>query len=136
GLGSRVEAGIACGLPLRHHVAAGGAMIGWDELVALARELPEFEESTSYGRPALKVRGKMFAALRTDPDAVVVRCDREGKPLLLAARPDVVFETPHYHGWPYLLVRLDAPLDDLREFLFDSWLLAAPKKLARELSVE
>ena len=58
-------------------------MIGWDELVALARELPEFEESTSYRRPALKVRGKFFAALRTDPAAIVVRCDLEEKPQLL-----------------------------------------------------
>jgi hypothetical protein len=111
-------------------------VIGWDDLVALARELPEFEESTSYGRKALKVRGKMFAALRTDPDAIVVRCDGEEKPLLLDARSDILFETPHYHEWPYMLIRLDASPDDVREFLTDSWLIAAPKKLAREINVE
>jgi len=111
-------------------------VIGWDDLLALARELPDFEETTSYGRPALKVRGKFFAALRTNPDAVVVRCDLEEKPVLLEARPDVLFETPHYHGWGYMLIKLDAPLDDVREFLTDSWLLAAPKKLARELTEE
>jgi hypothetical protein len=111
-------------------------VITWDDLVALARGLPEFEESTSYGRPALKVRGKFFAALRTNPDAVVVRCDLEEKPLLLDARPEILFETPHYHGWPYMLVSLDASLDDLREFLEDSWLLAAPKGLAKQLSVD
>jgi hypothetical protein len=111
-------------------------VIGWEDLVALARELPVFDESTSYGRPALKVRGKMFAALRTDPDAIVVRCDIEEKPLLLDARADILFETPHYQGWPYMLIRLDASRDDMREFLTDSWLIAAPKKLARELSVE
>lgn len=109
-------------------------MITWEDILALARELPESEESTSYGRRALKVRGKMFAALRTDPDAIVVRCDREEKPLLLDARSDILFETPHYHGWPYMLIRLEASRDDVREFLTDSWLLAAPKKLARELS--
>ena len=111
-------------------------MIGWDDLVAVARKLPEFEETTSYGRPALKVRGKFFGALRTNPDAIVVRCDLDEKPLLLDARPDVLFETPHYHGWGYMLIRLDAPIDDVREFLTDSWLLAAPKKLARELTEE
>jgi hypothetical protein len=111
-------------------------VIGWDDLVALARELPEFEETTSYGPPALKVRGKFFAALRTNPDAIVVRCDLDEKPLLLEARPDLLFETPHYHGWGYMLIKLDAPLDDVREFLTDSWLLAAPKKLARELTEE
>ena len=111
-------------------------MIDWDGLVALAQELPEFEKSTSYGRPALKVRGKFFAALRTNPDAIVVKCDGEEKPLLLDARSDILFETPHYHGWPYMLVSLDAPLDDIREFLFDSWLLAAPKRLAAQLQPE
>jgi hypothetical protein len=111
-------------------------VIGWDDLVALARELPEFEESTSYGRPALKVRGKFFAALRTDPDAIVVKCDLDEKEVLLEARSDVLFETPHYHGWAAMLIRLDAPLDDVREFLFDSWLLAAPKRLAAQFEAE
>ncbi len=35
-----------------------------------------------------------------------------------------------------MLVSLEAPREDVREFLFDSWLLAEPKKLARELSLE
>ena len=111
-------------------------MLTWDDVVALARELPEIEESTSYGRPALKVRGKFVAALRSNPDALVVRCDLDEKPLLLEARPDILFETPHYHGWGYMLVRLEASPEDAREFLTDSWLLAAPKKLAESLSLE
>jgi hypothetical protein len=111
-------------------------MIGWRDVVALARDLPEIEESTSYGRPALKVRGRFVAALRTDPDALVVRCDLEEKPLLLEARSDVLFETPHYHGWGYMLVKLDATRDDVREFLTDSWLLAAPKRLAQSISLD
>jgi hypothetical protein len=111
-------------------------MISWDDLLSIAGELPEFKESTSYGRPALKVRGKFFAALRTNPDAIVVRCDLEEKPLLLDARPDILFETPHYHGWGYMLIRLEASREDVREFLFDSWLLAAPKRLAAQLEAE
>jgi hypothetical protein len=111
-------------------------VIDWAGLVALARGLPEFEESTAHGRPALRVRGKFFASLRTNPDAIVVRCDPEEKPLLLGARSDILFETPHYHGWPYMLIKLDAPLDDVREFLTDSWLLAAPKRLAAQLEAE
>jgi hypothetical protein len=111
-------------------------VIDWDGLVALAAELPEFEESTSYGRPALKVRGKFFASLRTNPDAIVVKCDLEEKELLLDARSDVLFETPHYRGWAYMLIKADAPLDDVREFLIDSWLLAAPKRLAAQFQPE
>lgn len=105
-------------------------MFAWADVVKIGSDLPELEESTSYGRPALKVRGKFVAALRTSPDALVVRCDLEEKPFLLEARPDILFETPHYQGWGYMLVKPEASLDDVREFLTDSWLLAAPKKLA------
>ena len=111
-------------------------MLTWRDVVELANELPEIEESTSYGRPALKVRGKFVAAMRTNPDAVVLRCDLDEKPLLLEARPDILFETAHYHGWGYVLLRLEASTDEAREFLTDSWLLAAPKKLADSLSIE
>jgi hypothetical protein len=111
-------------------------VLTWRDVVELAQGLPEIEESTSYGRPALKVRGKFVAAMRTNPDAVVLRCDLDEKPLLLEARPDILFETPHYHGWGYVLLRLDASADEAREFLTDSWLLAAPKKLADSLSIE
>ena len=111
-------------------------MVAWEDVVAVARELPEIEETTSYGRPALKVRGKFVAAMRSNPDALVVRCDLDEKPLLLESRPDILFETAHYQGWGYMLVRLDAPLDDIREFLTDSWLLAAPKKLAASITLD
>jgi hypothetical protein len=109
-------------------------MLTWADVLEEARDLPEVEETTSYGRPTLKVRGKFFAALRTGPDAVVVKCDLEEKPFLLEARPDVLFETPHYHGYGAMLIRLEASRDDLREFLVDSWLLAAPKRLAQSLA--
>jgi hypothetical protein len=111
-------------------------MITWDDIVALTRELPETEESTSYGRPSLKVRGKSFVTLRERPDALVVRCDGDEKPFLLEARPDLVFTTPHYDGYPYLLVRLEAPLDEVRDLVLDSWLLLAPKKLAAKIAEE
>jgi hypothetical protein len=111
-------------------------VVAWEDVVAVARELPEIEETTSYGRPALKVRGKFVAAMRSNPDALVVRCDLDEKPLLLESRPDILFETSHYQGWGYMLVRLDASLDDVREFLTDSWLLAAPKKLAASITLD
>jgi len=111
-------------------------MLSWEDIVALARELPGVEEGTSYGRPALLVKGKFFAALRTNPDALVVKCDLDEKPLLLEARPDILFETPHYHGYGAMLIKLDASPDDAREFLVDSWLIAAPKTLAKQISLD
>jgi hypothetical protein len=111
-------------------------VLTWEDVVELARDLPETVESMSYGRPALKVRGKFVAALRTGPDALVLRCDLDEKPLLLEARPDILFETPHYHGWGYVLLRLEASTEEAREFLTDSWLLAAPKRLAASISLD
>jgi hypothetical protein len=111
-------------------------MITWENVLAIGRELPETEESTSYGRPSLKVRGKSFVTIRERPDALVVRCDGEEKPFLLEGRPDLVFTTPHYDGYPYLLVRLDAPLEEVRELVLDSWLLLAPKRLAAQVADE
>jgi hypothetical protein len=106
-------------------------MIAWPDIVARSQELPEAEESTSYGRPALKVRGKMFVALRSGPDALVVRCDGEEKPFLLEGRPELVFTIPHYDGYAALLVRLEAPLEEAWELVVDSWLIVAPAKLAK-----
>jgi hypothetical protein len=111
-------------------------MLSWKDIVELARDLPGVEEGTSYGRPTLKVKGKFFAALRSKPDAIVVKCDLDEKPFLLEARPDILFETPHYHGYGAMLIKLDASNEDVREFLVDSWLIAAPKTLARELTLE
>lgn len=57
------------------------------------------------------------------------------KEMLLASRPDVYFTTPHFNGYPAILIRLPrirAP--ELRELLRQSWLERAPKKLAAELT--
>jgi hypothetical protein len=103
----------------------------WETVCALAAELPEVEEGTSYGRPALKVRGKRFVNLSPGEEgALVLRVDPDERPLLVEARPDVFFVTPHYEGWPLVLARLDAIDDDeLRGRIEDSWAVVAPRRL-------
>jgi hypothetical protein len=55
------------------------------------------------------------------------------KEMLLASRPEVYFTTPHFDGWPAVLIRLPAmPTKELREILHQSWLERAPKKLSAE----
>lgn len=107
--------------------------IAFDRLKTAAAGLPEVEVSTSYGTPALKVRGKGFCRVK-DPDTVVVMVALEEKEMLLQAVPDIFFETDHYRGWPAMLVRIRAISDEeLAHRLRAAWLLKAPKALARTL---
>lgn len=41
-------------------------MITWDTVREIALELPDVEEGTSYGTPALKVKKKLFVRLKED----------------------------------------------------------------------
>jgi len=110
-------------------------MATFEDVPALARDLPGAEESTSYGTPALKVRKKLFARLREEGDVLVVKVDRDERAALIESEPDVYFVTTHYENYGYVLVRLEAvERDQLREILIDSWRLAASKKLRDELT--
>src|SRR3954465_649769 len=106
-------------------------MASWADVVAVGTGFPGVEESTSYGTPSLKVRGKFMCRLRTNPDALVVRTiDVADANALKLGNPDVFFSTPHYDGWPGVLVRLEA-IDpgELAELIEDAWRTQAPKKL-------
>jgi hypothetical protein len=55
------------------------------------------------------------------------------KEALLADDPEVYFTTPHFNGYPAVLVRLDRiATDELGELIVEAWLLKAPKRLAKE----
>ena len=56
----------------------------WEDVIAIARELPQVEVSTWYGTPGLKVAGKGFARLRTEAEGgLVLMCSLEEKERLL-----------------------------------------------------
>ena len=98
----------------------------------LARALPDVEESTSYGTPALKVRGKLLVRLKEDGETLVLRTDFLDRDVLLRMAPDVFFLTDHYRDYPCVLVRL--PLMDrahMVELLEDAWRFVAPKTLVK-----
>jgi hypothetical protein len=98
--------------------------------IAFSLKLPELGEGTSYGTPALVVRGKSFARLK-DADTLVLMIPLEHKEFLIEAAPEIYFETDHYKGWPAMLVRLGAIEDpDLTQRLIAAWRQKAPKRLA------
>jgi hypothetical protein len=78
----------------------------WDEFVKIAKELPEVEESTSYGRPSIKVRGKFMAGYNPNEKAFVLRiANVEEQDFLCEMAPELFYITPHYKGYPALLMR-------------------------------
>ena len=99
---------------------------------AAAAHLPEVEESTLYGTPALKVRGKSFARMK-DADTLVVHSTIDEKEMLMQVDPKVYFETDHYKGWHAVLVRLNRiSTPKLRHRLEQAWRQKAPKRLVAE----
>ena len=92
--------------------AAGGkarrSVMTWDDIMALALALPGAELSTSYGRPAVKVRGKMFVVTGNSDDHFVLHATLEEIEMLIETERHVFFQTPHYVGWAAVLVRYAA----------------------------
>lgn len=122
-------------------------MAGWDDVRRIALGLPETSERRSHGGASWVVRDKGFvwerplrpADIRALGDAAPTgpilgaRVEHLGaKAALLADAPDVFFTTPHFDGYPAVLVRLDTiALDDLEEVIVEAWLARAPKRVAQ-----
>jgi hypothetical protein len=124
-------------------------MATWDDVRRLATALPEVEERGSHDAyPAWYVRGKMFVWERplrpadlahlgdAAPTGAIlgVRVADEGvKRALVDGQPDYCLTTPHFDGYPAVLVQLDhVPLAELAELVEEAWLLRAPKRVARD----
>ena len=124
-------------------------MATWKDVSRLALALPDAEEGTTYGgNRAWTVRKKLFVWERplrksdlealgdSAPEGPILGARVEhliAKEALLADDAGVFFTTPHFDGYPAVLVRLDAiGADELEELLAEAWLVRAPKRLVRE----
>ena len=121
-------------------------MATWDDVRRIALSLPETDEGTSRGTLGWSVKGKGFVWERplrrsdyealgdTAPDGPIlgVRVTDLGvKEALLGDDPDVFFTTPHFDGYPAVLVRLEQiEIPELEELVIEAWLDRAPKRLA------
>jgi hypothetical protein len=108
----------------------------------LALDLPDVEESTMYGAPALKVRGRLLACMAShksaEPGSLVVRVGFEDRDALIADDPRSYYLKPHYLDYPVVLVRL-ALIDRaaLRDLLKSAWravTTSSPKRRTRSRS--
>jgi hypothetical protein len=80
----------------------------WKTVVAIDLELPDMEESTSYGTPALKANGKLIARAHQDGVSLVVRIDFDSRDVLRQADPETFYITDHYRDYQAMLVRLSS----------------------------
>ena len=122
-------------------------MATWNDVDRLALALPETTADVSRGQQRWNVRGKGFVwerpLRRSDlealggsaPDGPILGARVEhlvAKEALLADDPGVYFTTPHFDGYPAVLVRLgEISLDELEELVTEAWLSRAPKRLAK-----
>ena len=122
-------------------------MATWDDVRRIAMALPEATERTSRGSLQWRVKDKLFTWERplrrpdlealgdAAPDGPIlgVRVEHLGaKEALLRSDPDVFFTTPHFDGYPSVLVRLDViGLEDLEDVIVEGWLCRAPKRTAQ-----
>lgn len=106
-------------------------MASVDDVRRLALSLPETVEKPSYGSPGFRVKDKLFARIRDDGESLLVYVGDLGeKEALLRSDDDVLFTEPHYDGHPTVLVRIsEIDVQDLEDYLIDSWRLRAPKRV-------
>jgi len=120
-----------------------------DDLDELALALPQAtKELSEDGRPIYKVHGKLFCFHRgRRPDAVdedgerlddvlLFRvADLDVKELLLSDARAIYFTTPHFKGYPAVLVRIPdlarLDRDELRDLVAEAWLTRAQKRVAK-----
>ena len=111
--------------------------INFDTVRKIGLGLSGVEEGTTYGSPALKVRGKLLACLAihksAEPDTLAVRVAFDQRSELIAADPDVYYLTDHYVNYPVVLVRLSKiHTGALRDLLGIAWRFVTAKTLGRK----
>jgi hypothetical protein len=119
----------------------------WDDVRQIALALPETGERTSRGLRQWRVKDKLFVwerpLRRSDlealgdeaPDGPILGARVEhlvAKEALLDNDEGIFFTTPHFDGYPAILVLLDRiDVDGLDEVIVEAWLARAPKRLAK-----
>ena len=116
---------------------SGTALTSFDDIVKLAHALPGVVDGTSYGTPALKVGGKLFARLHQSMDCIVLRCELLDREILMQSAPDAFFITDHYRDYPWILLRIGVVEKRvLPELIERAWRLVASKTLIKKLNNE
>ena len=83
-------------------------MLDWDAVEAHAAARSGAGRTTYYGAAAVSANGRPIVGLGREENSFVLHLDLGTKAMLIETDPDTYWETPHYAGWPALLVRYDS----------------------------
>lgn len=113
--------------------ATGKLATALERVIRIATLLPGVEVSRAYGTPALKVKGKFLARLRTEAEGgLAIRCDFVDRQMLMQADPQVFYITDHYADYPMILIDLTRVRWDAMPGLVEQgWRMVAPAKLIK-----
>jgi hypothetical protein len=105
---------------MRHDAMPRGT--SFKAVESIGRSLPDVEVTTTWGQPALKVRGKMFVCIAShtsaEPNTLVVRMDVADRDALIEDDPATYYLKEHYLNYPCVLVRLSrVGADALRDLI-------------------
>jgi hypothetical protein len=111
-------------------------LVDFNTVRKLGLEFADVEESTAYGSPALKVRGKLMTCIAihksAEPGSLVVCIDLDRRAELIAAATDIYYVTDHYVNYPSVLVRLSRIQPDaLKDLLGMAWSFVNKKSSGR-----
>jgi hypothetical protein len=115
--------------------AKQGQKATFDTVRRIGMRLPDVEEGTMYGSPALKVRGNLLTCLAVhksaEPNTLAVRIDFSDRDELIDADPKTYYLTEHYVDYPVVLVRLARiRTDALSDLLGAAWRFVSARKPA------
>ena len=105
----------------------------------IALSLPETVEKPWFGSPGFRVKDKGFLRIRSEAEGglVVFVSDLGEKEAMLQSDPEKFFTTPHYDGYPTVLVNVKKiKVGELRELIMESWRLKAPKRVLQKYERE
>jgi len=111
--------------------------ISREDAVAFALSLPDTIVEPYYGSPAVKVasNNRAFLVGSHEADSFGLAIDLDTKEMLMETDPDSFWQTPHYVGYPMVLVKLSTPDPDRVKAIIErsrDWTAARPKAKVRK----
>ena len=120
-------------------------MATWADVTRIVTSLPGVDATAArtwkvagkllaWERPLRKADLEALGAAAPKGDILGVHVSMDAREMLLDAAPAVFFTTPHFDGYPAILVRLaKIRVPALRGLLEDAWRARAPKRLVAQL---